>query len=277
MRTILEWLNEAKQQGHEWADAAIRNYDPDFFRKENVLSLSDALLHAFNWKTTPEKDTYWESVFDSIETTSDPNPTILELAKMYEYSKVTMDGLKPDYDVEEPYRTKILETYKDFYGKRLEDIRKQILEKIGFGDIKFEVSRLTKALESKERELAAIDSVYSDKINRIEKEFNDYKVKSEEELEKYRNEYNKHVLKIDQLKQQLLCLKSAQCSDERTVVGWITQDNYCCVLRHKTKPRKVGLVWVSDDDACTITIEQAIALCGRLPVWTDKKPIPIYE
>lgn len=276
MRTILEWLNEAKQQGYEWADAAIRNYNPDFFRKENVLSLSDALLHAFNWKSTPEKDTYWESVFDSIGTTSDPNPTILELAKMYEYSKVTMDGLNPDYDVEEPYRTKILETYKGFYGKRLEDIRKQILEKIGFGDIKFEVSRLTKALKSVD-ELDAINSVYSDKINQLEKEFNDYKTKSEDKLRSYQNECDNYITKIDQLQQQLLCIKSAQCGDERKVVGWITQDNYCCVLRHKTKPRKVGFVWVSDDDAYTITIEDALSLCGRLPVYIDKEPVPIYE
>lgn len=273
MRTILEWLNEAKQQGYEWADAAIRNYNPDFFGKENVLSLSDALLHAFNWEATPEKDTYWDSVFDSIGTTSDPNPTILELAKMYEYSKVTMDGLNPDYDVEEPYRTKILETYKGFYGKRLEDIRKQILEKIGFGDIKFEVSRLTKALKSVD-ELDEINSVYSDKINRLEKEFNDYKVKSEDKLRSYQNECDNYITKIDQLQQQLI-IKS--CDNERMAVGWITEDYYCCLLRHKTKPRKVGLVWVSDNDTCTITYEDAFALCGRIPAWTDKEPIPIYE
>ena len=276
MKTILEWLNEAKQQGYEWADAAIRNYNPDFFRKENVLSLSDALLHAFNWEETPEKDTYWDHVFDSIETTPYPNPTILELAKMYEYSKVTMDGLKPDYDVEEPYRTQILETYKEFYGKRLEDIRKQILEKIGLGNIKDEVSRLTKALNTIDQ-LDEINSVYSDKINRLEKEFNDYKVKSEDKLRSYQNECDNYITKIDQLQQQLLCIKSAQCGDERKVVGWITQDNYCCVLRHKTKPRKVGFVWVSDDDAYTITIEDALSLCGRLPVYIDKEPVPIYE
>lgn len=275
MKTILEWLNEAKHQGHEWADAAIRNHDPNFFKKKNVLSLSDALLHAFNWDVAPEKDGYWESVFDSIEMT--PDLTILELANMYEDSKVSLNALKPDYEVKEPYRTQILEAYKSFYEDKIENIQKQIIDKIGLSNINDAVSRLAKALESKERELSAIDGVYSDKINRIEKEFNDYKVKSEEELGKYKNEYNNHVLKIDQLEQQLLCLKSAQCSDERKVVGWITQDNYCRVLRHKTKPRKVGLVWVSDDNAYTITIEDALSLCGRLPVYVDKEPVPIYE
>ena len=29
MKTILEWLEEAKQQGYDWADAAIRNYNPN--------------------------------------------------------------------------------------------------------------------------------------------------------------------------------------------------------------------------------------------------------
>lgn len=275
MRTILEWLEEAKQQGYDWVDAAIRNYDPNFFKKKNVLSLSDALLHAFNWDAVPEKNGYWESVFDSIEMI--PDPTILELAKMYEDSMVSLNDLKPDYEVKEPYRTQILEAYKAFYKDNIENIKKQIIDKIGLSNINDAVSRLVKALESKERELAAIDGVYSDKINRLEKEFNDYKAKSEEELEKYRNEYNNHVLKIDQLEQQLLCIKSGQYSDERTVRGWVTQDNYCCILRHKTKPRKVGFVWVSDDDAYTITIEDAYALCGRLPVYIDKEPVPIYE
>lgn len=191
MKTILEWLNEAKHQGHEWADAAIRNHDPNFFKKKNVLSLSDALLHAFNWDVAPEKDGYWESVFDSIEMT--PDLTILELANMYEDSKVSLNALKPDYEVKEPYRTQILEAYKSFYEDKIENIQKQIIDKIGLSNINDAVSRLAKALESKERELSAIDGVYSDKINRIEKEFNDYKVKSEEELEKYRNEYNNHV------------------------------------------------------------------------------------
>lgn len=275
MKTILEWLNEAKQQGYEWADAAIRNYNPDFFRKGNVLSLSDALLHAFNWDVAPEKDGYWESVFDSIEMI--PDPTILELANMYEDSKVSLNALKPDYEVKEPYRTQILEVYKTFYEDNIENIKKQIIDKIGLSNINDAVSRLAKALESKERELAAIDSVYSDKITQLEKEFNDYKTRSEDKLRSYQNECDNYITKIDQLEQQLLCLKSAQCSDERKVVGWITQDNYCCVLRHKTKPRKVGLVWVSDDDAYTITIEDALSLCGRLPVYIDKEPVPIYE
>ena len=275
MRTIEQWLEKAKEDGYEWADAAIRNYDPNYFKKKNVLSLSDALLHAFNWDAVPEKNGYWESVFDSIEMI--PDPTILELANMYENSKVYLNALKPDYEVKEPYRTQILEAYKSFYEDNIENIKKQIIDKIGLSNINDAVSRLAKALESKERELAAIDGVYSDKINRLEKEFNDYKVKSEAELEKYRYEYNKHVLKIDQLEQQLLCIKSGQSSDARTVVGWVTQDNYCCILRHKTKPRKVGFVWVSDDDACTITIEDAYALCGRLPVYIDKEPVPIYE
>ena len=117
MRTILEWLYEAKEQGYEWADAAIRNYDPNFFKKKNVLSLSDALLHAFNWDAVPEKNGYWESVFDSIEMT--PDPTILELAKMYEDSNVSLNDLKPDYEVKEPYRTQILEAYKAFYKDNL--------------------------------------------------------------------------------------------------------------------------------------------------------------
>ena len=56
MKTILEWLNEAKKQGYEWADAAIKNNKNP---KAYTNSLSEALETAFVWADSPEKRKYW--------------------------------------------------------------------------------------------------------------------------------------------------------------------------------------------------------------------------
>lgn len=67
-KTILEWLEEAKQQGYDWADAAIRNYDPNFLLKypSDVDSLSDTLIFAFSWDKSPEGRDYWEPIVDKL-------------------------------------------------------------------------------------------------------------------------------------------------------------------------------------------------------------------
>ena len=83
MKPILEWLNEAKQQGYEWADAAIRNYDPKVSGPTNAKSLTDAIFFACGWLNSPEGDAFWKSVTDSLKRppSADCSPTTLhELA-----------------------------------------------------------------------------------------------------------------------------------------------------------------------------------------------------
>lgn len=63
-KTVIEWLNEAKEQGHEWADAAIENssVEPDARR----TSLSAAIHCAFIWDGTKEGTAYWRDIFYSL-------------------------------------------------------------------------------------------------------------------------------------------------------------------------------------------------------------------
>ena len=56
MKTVLEWFNEAKKQGYEWADAAIENNENHEYYAN---SLSEALETAFVWADSPEKREYW--------------------------------------------------------------------------------------------------------------------------------------------------------------------------------------------------------------------------
>ena len=65
MKTVLEWFNEAKKQGYEWADAAIENNENHEYYAN---SLSEALETAFVWADSPEERQYWfEIVQDLIE------------------------------------------------------------------------------------------------------------------------------------------------------------------------------------------------------------------
>ena len=70
MKNILEWLEWAKEQGYEWADAAIRNYDPNFVPIKEANSLIDAIGNAFSWGNSPEKYEYWEGVCESLRDTT---------------------------------------------------------------------------------------------------------------------------------------------------------------------------------------------------------------
>ena len=58
-KTVIEWLEQAKADGRDWADAAIKNTDtPDAVQR----SLSKALAAAFVWKLSPEGSDYWIKV-----------------------------------------------------------------------------------------------------------------------------------------------------------------------------------------------------------------------
>ena len=66
MKTITQWLEEAKQQGYEWADAAIKNYDPGFSRDGTARNLKDAIGRAFHWDASPEGGRYWVGIVDAL-------------------------------------------------------------------------------------------------------------------------------------------------------------------------------------------------------------------
>lgn len=60
MKTVLEWFEQAKKEGHPWVDAAIRNSNN---LKGKNPDLATALAAAFVWKSSPEKDEYWRDIY----------------------------------------------------------------------------------------------------------------------------------------------------------------------------------------------------------------------
>lgn len=63
MKTVMEWLQEAKEQGHPWADAAIANCYTADAQKE---SMDRALLAAFIWDDAPEGSEYWSRIYGEL-------------------------------------------------------------------------------------------------------------------------------------------------------------------------------------------------------------------
>lgn len=69
-KTILEWLEQAKNEGYEWADAAIkymgeantRNCQPN----TRESSLSDA-VDSVRWDETSEGFNFWESIWATLK------------------------------------------------------------------------------------------------------------------------------------------------------------------------------------------------------------------
>jgi transcriptional regulatory protein LevR len=69
-RSVKEWLEEAKANGYDWADKAIRNMNNDFrHNKEHITGdkLSSALLTAFLFCETPEGDIYWQDILRKLK------------------------------------------------------------------------------------------------------------------------------------------------------------------------------------------------------------------
>ncbi len=65
-KTVIEWLEKAKVDGFEWADAAINNCDK-WAKTEPETSLPEALKGAFWWKMSPEGDSFWRKIYESLK------------------------------------------------------------------------------------------------------------------------------------------------------------------------------------------------------------------
>ena len=132
MKTILEWLNEAKEQGYEWADAAIRNYDPKFTTRKERESLKEALYGAFSWERSPEKKEFWHGVSESLRATISGDSTLIEyLIEDLEKLNNALRNIAYNDTLKEPYRTQIYDATKASYEEQLAEIKTEIAKKIG--------------------------------------------------------------------------------------------------------------------------------------------------
>ena len=63
-KTILQWFEQAKAEGLEWADAAIKNIE---YPSWNVNSMYKALEMGFVWSDTPQGFSYWCEIAESFK------------------------------------------------------------------------------------------------------------------------------------------------------------------------------------------------------------------
>jgi len=64
-KTVSEWLQYAKEQGYEWADAAIENCE-NHNLKPVIPGLKYAIIIAFDWASSPESWKYWSDIYDIL-------------------------------------------------------------------------------------------------------------------------------------------------------------------------------------------------------------------
>ena len=197
MKTILEWLNEAKQQGYEWADAAIRNYDPNFVPINEANSLIHAIGNAFSWGSSPEKYEYWEKIQCGLAIQATPaapeSPSLVDLVARYEAARLGLDRVLPDKNLREPHRTASYAAYMASYQEEMKKISEQIADILSL----------------------------TDKYYALQKEFEAHKATAEELNRSYINEHNENyerMIKIEQLEKELEFLKN------RKLIGWVTSD-----------------------------------------------------
>ena len=137
MKTILEWLNEAKEQGYEWADAAIRNYDPKFTTRKERESIKEALYGAFSWERSPEKKEFWHGVSESLRVTvSGDSPLIEYLIEDLGKLNSALENLAYNDALKEPYRTQVYEATKASYEEQLAEVKEKIAKMLGIEPIK---------------------------------------------------------------------------------------------------------------------------------------------
>lgn len=67
--TYREYFEQAKADGHEWADAAIRNTDKELIDETPTLTseLCDVIACAFQWQASREGQKYWERICKSLK------------------------------------------------------------------------------------------------------------------------------------------------------------------------------------------------------------------
>ena len=132
MKTILQWLEEAKQQGYEWADAAIRNYNSNYAIIKETKTISAALIKAFSWRKSPEGFPYWNMVFEILTTPSTTTPISLEVL-IEDLGKLNkeLENLEYNETLKEPYRTQVFEATKASYEEQLAETKTKIAKMLG--------------------------------------------------------------------------------------------------------------------------------------------------
>jgi len=61
-KTIVEWL-ETLPDGYR--ERALKNYDPEYCDTGvNIIDLAGAVMWGFSWEDSPEKQVFWDAVYE---------------------------------------------------------------------------------------------------------------------------------------------------------------------------------------------------------------------
>ena len=124
----LEWLHEAKKNGHRWADAALKNYDHEHASAQpDPDTVSQAINFAFDWHKSPERYDYWAGICKSVA----PVPTLSDLVNHFTELKAAVDTPEDFSGLREPYRSTVIEAIKASRKEELEEVKGRILEVLG--------------------------------------------------------------------------------------------------------------------------------------------------
>lgn len=68
MKTIKQWFEQAKEQGYEWADSALK-YTEDYDNSGKLMadSLKNAIDSGFCWEDTEEGEDYWFDIWKTLD------------------------------------------------------------------------------------------------------------------------------------------------------------------------------------------------------------------
>lgn len=70
MKTIKQWFEEAKGQGYEWAEVALKyteNYAKEMPEELMAYSLKNAIDSGFCWEDTEEGEDYWFDIWKTLK------------------------------------------------------------------------------------------------------------------------------------------------------------------------------------------------------------------
>ena len=70
-KTAREWFEQAKSDGREWADEAMREHDnnPEYVKRTRFYffaSLRSALFFGFDWRIASAGYDFWEKIYDDL-------------------------------------------------------------------------------------------------------------------------------------------------------------------------------------------------------------------
>lgn len=69
---VIDLFNKAKEDGHEWAQSSIEQFNENFFIRQRIVCHElqyhprNAVLYGLNWPSTKEGSDYWDAIHTKL-------------------------------------------------------------------------------------------------------------------------------------------------------------------------------------------------------------------